>query len=484
MNWGLLSPEIAVTVLALSVLLVEIFRLQIDPRRLGYWIAGVVLLILVWTWCPLSQMPDGGTFTLSDGQVIYQVDSFALFFKRFFLLATVFLLVMSVEFSGQLESAPTEYYSLILFACVGMLLAASVVDFIMLFVSLELITVTFYVLTGYLRRQTASLEAGVKYLVIGAVASAFLLFGITFLFGTTGTTNFAEIATYAKEPDWSYKFGIVLVLVGLGFKIASVPLQVWAPDVYQGAPTTTTAFLAVGSKAAGFALLLRLFSVGLVPNQGIGTTLIAVISALTILYGNLGAIPQRNLKRLLGYSSIGHAGYMLMGIAAGSMLGMSAVLFYLFAYLFTTLTAFMVLVAVSNKVGSDDIEAYKGLAKRSPMLAAAMSISMVSLAGVPPLAGFFGKFLLFGAALESRLYGLIVVALIGVGASLYYYLGVIRVMYFAETKDTTIFKISLPLKACLAITMVAVFFIGIFQSPVVSRVEKAVENARLQLTQK
>jgi NADH-quinone oxidoreductase subunit N len=483
-NWRLLSPEIALAVLAVAVLLVDLFQVNCNKRGLGYLAAAGVLLVLVWTWCPVWQTPDGGKFSLSDGQVIYQVDAFAVFFKRFFLVATIFVLIMSVEFSKQIESGIAEYYALTLFASVGMLLAASVVDFVMLFVSLELITVTFYVLTSYLRRQVASLEGGLKYLVIGAVSSAFMLFGITFVFGTAQTTNFADIATYARDPDLGYKFGIVLVLVGIGFKVASVPMQIWAPDVYQGSPTPTTAFLAVGSKAAGFALLLRMFDSNIIPDGRIGTTLIAVISALTILYGNFGAIPQRNLKRLLGYSSIGHAGYMLMGIAAASTLGTSAVLFYLFAYLFTNLTAFIVVIAVSNAVGSDEIDAYKGLAKRSPLLAAAMAVSMVSLAGVPPLAGFFGKFLLFCAVLDAKLYWLIVIGLLGVGASFYFYLGVIRAMYFGEKKETVEFRIGWPMKTCLYLMIFAVFFIGIFQGPALDHVKKALEPNKIELSRR
>jgi len=483
-NWRLLSPEIALTVLAIGVLLVDLFRGQFNKRGLGYLAAGGVLLILAWTYCPLAHQTTNAGFEIGDGQVIYQVDSLALLFKRFFLLATTFVLIMSVEFSRQIESGIAEYYALIVFACVGMLLVSGVMDFVMLFVSLELITVTFYVLASYLRRQVTSLEGGLKYLVIGAVASAFLLFGITFIFGTTGTTNFADLAIHAGEAGAGYRFGILLVLAGIGFKIASVPMQIWAPDVYQGSPTPTTAFLAVGSKAAGFALLLRLFDSDVVPAGAIGATLIAVISALTILYGNFGAIPQRNVKRLLGYSSIGHAGYMLMGVAAASVMGTSAVLFYLFAYLFTNLTAFLVIVAVSNTVGSDEIDAYKGLAKRSPLLAAAMAVSMVSLAGVPPLAGFFGKFLLFGAAWESGLYWLLAVGLLGVGASLYFYLGVVRTMYFDEPKEPVDFRLGWPCKICLGVTIFAVFFIGIFQGPVFERVAKAVENAKLELTQR
>lgn len=484
MNWSLLTVEIAVALLGLLVLLADLVKGNWDRRRLGYGSAAVLIFVLAGTWCPLSHLPAGGSFVIGDGKVIYQVDAFAVFFKRFFLLATIFVLVMSVEFGKQIDSGRAEYYALTLFACVGMLLVSSVADFIMLFVSLELITVTFYVLTSYMRRQMASLEGGVKYLVIGAVSSAFLLFGITFIFGSTGTTNFGELRADSLSFHAPYNFGIVLVLIGLGFKIASVPLQIWAPDVYQGSPTPTTAFLAVGSKAAGFVLLLRLVTSELIPFGRIGTTLLAAIAALTILYGNFGAIPQRNLKRLLGYSSIGHAGYMLMGIAATSAFGVSAVMFYLCAYLFTTLTAFMVIVVVSNTLGSDDIDAYKGLAKRAPLLAAAMAVSMVSLAGIPPLAGFFGKFLLFGAALEAKLYWLIAAALAGVGASLYYYLGVVRAMYFGESTETVEFRVGWPLKACLWLTVIAVFVIGIFQGPVVDRVEKAVQRTETRLSQR
>src|SRR5258705_10100209 len=234
-----------------------------------------------------------------------------------------------------------------MFCATGMLLIASVNDFILLFVALELVTIAFYVLTSFLRRQTQSLEAGTKYLIPGALSSGFTVYGIAFIFGRTGTTNFDKLAELLKGgvPGTAFTLGMLLVMTGLGFKIASVPFQIWAPDVYQGAPTPVTAFLAVGSKAAGFALLLRVMMTGLLPVQSVWMPVILVLSAATLLYGNLGAISQHNIKRLLGYSSIGHAGYMLMGVAAVNQLGTQAVMFFLEQYTFTNLCAFLPIIA-------------------------------------------------------------------------------------------------------------------------------------------
>ena len=261
---------------------------------------------------------------------------------------------MSVEFADRIVTGISEYYSLIIFALSGMLFAASANDFAMLFVSIELITITFYVLTSFQRGRLVSLEAGVKYLILGALSSAFLVFGIALVWGTTGKLNFNELAPVASRfaGNQIFLMGVLLVLVGLGFKIAAFPFQIWAPDVYQGAPTPTTAFLAVGSKAAGFVLLLRVLFTAVPSVTAHWADLLIVISGITILYGNLCAIPQRNLKRLLGYSSIAHAGYMLLGAAAlaggvnNSTAGGSAILYYLAGYLFTVLGAFTVICLV------------------------------------------------------------------------------------------------------------------------------------------
>jgi len=370
-----------------------------------------------------------------------------------------------------------------MFCASGMLILASVNDFILLFVALELVTITFYVLASYLRRKVLSLEAGTKYLILGALSSGFNVYGIAYIFGTTGTTNFDKLSSQLSAsitPPTAFTFGVLLVLTGIGFKIASVPFQIWAPDVYQGAPTPVTAFLAVGSKAAGFALLLRVLFSGLLPVNSDWNTLIMVLAAATLLYGNLGAIPQSNIKRLLGYSSIGHAGYMLMGIAAVNALGAGAVLFYLGQYAFTNLCAFLAIIAVTNATDSDEIPSFSGLGRRSPVLGLALFLSMMSLAGIPPLSGFFGKFQLFAAVIERAETDWHYYILAGIGAaavvvSLYFYLGVGKAIYLQEPYPGAAgpIAVSKPMRAALYVCMAAMIVLGIYQRPLVDAAIKA-----------
>jgi NADH-quinone oxidoreductase subunit N len=400
-------------------------------------------------------------------------DGLSIFFKRLFLAAAILVLFIAAEFADRIAAA-AEYYSLILFALAGMLFAASANDFAMLFVSIELITITFYVLVSFQRNRLVSLEAGVKYLILGALSSAFMVFGIALIWGTTGKLNFTELAAVAPQFADSKIFvlGVLLVLAGLGFKIAMFPFQIWAPDVYQGAPTPTTAFLAIGSKAAGFVLLLRFLFTALpgVIHTPLWANLLIVLSGITILYGNLCALPQQNIKRLLGYSSISHAGYLLLGVAALNASGQAAILYYLAGYLFTVLAAFLVITLVLRHLEAEEISGLAGLHQRSPLLAATMTVSMVSLAGIPPLAGFFGKFLLLKAAVEAAqttgnhgYYCLVFTALAGVVISLYYYFGVIRVMYWSQdAKDLSAIELSAPAKVTAWICIAGTFWIGLF----------------------
>jgi NADH-quinone oxidoreductase subunit N len=393
---------------------------------------------------------------------------------------------MSVEFAERLEGGISEYYSLVLFALAGMLFASSANDFSLLFVSLELITVTFYVLTSFQRARLASLEAGVKYLIIGALSTAFTVFGIAMVYGISGKLNFGELAAVAAQygSNRLFLFGLLLVLVGLGFKIAAFPFQIWAPDVYQGAPAPTTAFLAIGSKAAGFVLLLRVLFTAVPTVAEHWRNLLIVLSGLTILYGNLCAIPQRNLKRLLGYSSIAHAGYLLLGVAALSLAGQAAVLYYLSGYLFAVLGAFTVICLVTRQVEGEDISALAGLHQRSPLLAFTLTLSMVSLAGIPPLAGFFGKFLLLRSVIEAApghpgYYCLTFTALAGVVISLYYYFGVIRAIYWSrEAADLTPIKPSIPIRCSLYVCVLGMLFLGLYPAPIVRAALHAVRFLR------
>ncbi len=461
--------ECLLVILALGALLTDAFRPVADKRRFGLLLAGLVGLTFLYSF---ALLPVDGTFF----HEMYRLDASALFFKRLFLLATALVLVMGAEFSRRIESGGAEFNAEVLLAATGMLLTASVNDFILLFVALELVTISFYVLVSYLRRQVPSLEAGTKYLILGALSSGFMVYGIAYIFGTTGTTNFDTLrATLNASTSPAFTVGMLLVLAGLGFKIAAVPFQIWAPDVYQGAPTPVTAFLAVGSKAAGFALLLRVLLAGLLPVSAVWMPVLLVLAALTLIYGNFGALPQTNIKRLLGYSSIGHAGYLLMGVAAVNTLGAEAVLFYLAQYALTVFCAFLVIVAVEREL----IPEYAGLGKRSPLLGVALFLAMMSLAGVPPLSGFFGKFQLFAAVIERarsqpQFYWLAGIGAATVVVSLYFYLNVGRAIYLDEpAADAEPIAVSPVTRVMLWVCLAAMIGLGIYPQPLVALAQQA-----------
>ena len=480
MNISATILEIGVLLLGLGILLADLWLPVERKRALGYVAAAGLVAILA------------GSFVLPVAEAQYAfghmfvVDSLALFFKRFFLVAAILVLIMEFEFAGLRQSGVAEYYALVLFALSGMMFAASANDFVMVFVSVELITVTFYVLISFQQSRLRSLEAGVKYLILGALSTGFTVYGIALIFGTANTTSFEAIlaanATFAGNPI--FLLGLLLVFVGIGFKISAVPFQIWAPDVYQGAPAPTTAFLAVGSKAAGFVLLLRIFF-GAAPQATLDwTKLLMVLSAASILYGNLCAIPQRNLKRLLGYSSIAHAGYMLLGVTAMSVAGSAAILFYFAGYLFTVLAAFTVICIAMRESESEEIGALSSLRQRSPLLAASLTLAMVSLAGIPPLAGFFGKFLLLTAllergALEPAFYWLAGITIVGVVISFYYYLGVVRAIYWPERPlsgappPVVALTLSLPARGVLYFCIAGMLFLGLYPNPVVNLSQRA-----------
>jgi NADH-quinone oxidoreductase subunit N len=467
--------EISVIGLGLVLMLADLF-VPAERRRFISYAAIAALGVLLVT--SLSGNGSCGQFGTAFGGMFVN-DALSLFFKQLFIVAAILVLFMAAEFSDKLaEGSVAEYYSLILFALAGMLFAASSNDFTMLFVSIELITITFYVLVSFQRSKLQSLEAGVKYLILGALSSSFMVFGIALIWGTTGELNFTKLAAVAPQFADSRIFllGVLLVLVGLGFKIAAFPFQIWAPDVYQGAPTPTTAFLAIGSKAAGFVLLLRVLFTAVPSVTARWANLLIVISAITILYGNLCAIPQRNLKRLLGYSSIAHAGYLLLGVAALSASGQSALIYYLAGYVFTVMAGFFVITLVMRHLATEDISSLAGLNQRSPLLAATLTIAMVSLAGIPPLAGFFGKFLLLKAVIQTAqvtgnhgYYCLAFTALVGVIISLYYYFGVIRAIYWSkEPADLAPIEISAPAKISIWACIAGIFWIGLFPNTVLN----------------
>jgi NADH-quinone oxidoreductase subunit N len=465
------SLEIAVLVLGVLLLLFEAFAERIDKRTLAFTAMaglGAVLVASFFLAPPPAEIPSSGFWTF------YTADPLAIFFKRFALVATIIVLVMMVDYAPIVrqsihgtthQSGLGEFFALPIFTCAGLMWMASAVDFVMIFVSLELVTISFYVLVSFTRRNPATLEAGVKYLILSALSTGFLVYGIAWIFGVTGETNLARVTAVLARPgleEGPALFGMVLILVALGFKIAAVPFQMWVPDVYQGAPTPVTAYLSVGSKAAGFVVLLRVLQPFLLLRQI--ERLLAVVALLTLIYGNLAALPQSNLKRLLAYSSIAHAGYLLIGVVC---IDGEAIAFYLVAYLLMTLLSFAVLVVVAKQTG-DNIEDFNGLAQRSPFLAFAMLIAMASLAGVPFTAGFLGKFYIFNAAVARQQSALIVVGVITVACGFYYYFKVVRAMYWEDPPgETAVFSGQLS-RITMAALIAGIIFLGVYPQPVLN----------------
>ena len=480
--------EMMVLVLGLAVLIADLWMAPSKRRLIGHLSAlslGIIFLFSLRE--SYVDLVNESTDVFFNSR--YKIDGLAIFFKRFFILASIFVLIFAVDFADRIRSGFSEYYAFIIFALAGMMFAASANDFSMLFVSIELITITFYILVSYQRHRLQSLEAGVKYLILGAVSSAFMIYGIALIFGEAGSLKFEDLHAKQSELLGSkvFLFGMLFLFAGLAFKISAFPFQVWAPDVYQGAPTPTTAFLALGSKAAGFVLLIRLLVISLPDLTREWTTLFICISAVTILYGNLCALPQRNLKRLLAYSGIANAGYLLMGIVAQSEAGTAAILYYLAGYLFALITIFLIINLLTKEGEGEDISCLENLNNRSPFLAVAMTLAVVSLAGIPPLAGFFGKFLLI-KSVATEAFGnigyfvLLAVAVFGVVASIFYYFGIVRTVFWNHKVDEiTPVSVGLPIRFVLVSCVVGILYLGLLPNKPIKWVESAaaVENKSL-----
>jgi len=452
---SLLLPEIAIVAVVALLALVEIGLPDFSRRfgtRLNFAAVGVVALTLF--------RAIGRSGTAFDGMFV--ADPFALFFKFIFLASAAFVLWMKGR-----EEGGAEFHLLLWSALLGMFFLVSSGNFILLFISLELMTLSLYVLASYTRRELATIEAGLKYLVLGSLASAFLLYGMSLVYASSGTLSFDDlkIAVQSQRESWLFVAGVLLILSALGFKVASVPFQVWVPDVYQGAPTPVVAFLSVASKSAGFAALLRLFLQVWGPLDSERRTLFSLLASLTLLYGNLGALVQNDLKRLLGYSSIAHAGFLLIALAAGGEDGSASLLYYLIAFAASNLTAFLVVSLLEGEEKSHDLEVYRGLSVRSPLLAAALFLSLLSLAGVPPLAGFFSKFFILLQAARSGLTGIVFLGAVNVAISLYYYLNVVRTLYLEKPGPKGQISVSFSSRVLLYGLMTMIVLVGLWQAP-------------------
>lgn len=460
-NYALLTPEIAMAILTLILLAVGL----LIPRGSGMLSLTVfgLLGILAYT---VFDFYTGQNNTFLQG--MYYRDQFAVFFKILFLVAALLVVLSSGDYVQKLPAHKGEFYALLVAATLGMMLMAGAGDLITLYVGLELMTISFYVMVAYWVNDGRSSEAGIKYLVLGATSSAILLYGISLIYGLTGTTLLSQIAqSLGNTVTPTTILATVFLLAGFGFKISLVPFHMWAPDIYEGAPTPVTAFLAVASKAAAFAALIRVYVITM-NSQSFSVTgqnLIMVLAILTMILGNLVAIPQKNIKRLLAYSSVAQAGYLMVGIIAGDVAGVKGVLFYAMTYVFANLGAFAVATHIGQAQGSDEIKDFAGLAKRSPVAAAVMTACLLSLAGIPPLAGFVGKFYLFSAVMNQ---GFTVIAYIGFVMSMvsvYYYLSVVKVMYLTEGEGLPDIPVHGASKFTMVFTMLVTLALGIYPTP-------------------
>jgi NADH-quinone oxidoreductase subunit N len=405
---------------------------------------------------------------------MFLVDNYSVFFQWLFLVITGISVLISIQFNERESINRGEYYALLLFACTGMSLMAVSCDLILTFLGLEILSIATYILAGFKRTDVRSNESSLKYFLLGSFATAFLLYGIALIYGSTGTTNYhsiRELALYQGSVSITVLLGLGLLLVGFGFKVALVPFHSWAPDVYEGAPTPVTAFMTVGPKAAGFAALVRILAQALPALSSDWAAILWLLSILTMTLGNIVAILQTNIKRMLAYSAIAHAGYLLVGIVANTDTGFSAVLFYLIVYTIMNLGAFSIVLSLSRTGDSCvNISDYAGLGRKAPFLAAALSLFLISLAGIPLTGGFIGKFYLFSAAIQKGYIGLTVFAVLNSVVSVYYYFRLMVIMYMKEPAEgqTPPDRVALPVLAIIVIGMAGIFFLGIYPGQILN----------------
>ncbi|MFC1966063.1 NADH-quinone oxidoreductase subunit N [Chloroflexota bacterium] len=480
MNLELFIPELILAAFAIVIILLDLF-----VQRKGV-LAVVSLAGLV--------ISAGFTIAMWGGspQAIFNnmlaVDNFALFFKLLFLIIATLVILATTDYASKLARFQGEYYALVLISALGMMLMAATTELISIYIALELTSISLYALVGFLK-DSKSTEASLKYLLLGALASAVLLYGMALVFGVTGKTQLGEIAQVVQAMSLQNTFdnpalilGIVLLVAGFGFKIAAVPFHMWVPDVYEGAPTPITAYLSVGSKAAGFAVILRVFysAFGLPEWLSLNWGLVfAVLAAIGMTLGNVVALPQTNIKRMLGYSSIAQAGYLMVGLAAmgaspsADVLGRSGILFFLAGYTVANLGAFTAIIAISSKLDSDLIHDYSGMIKRAPLLALALTLCLISLIGMPPAAGFMAKFYIFSGAVQHGLLWLVIIAVLNSVISAYYYLRVVKVMWFGEPASEEKVPSSGALRLALSLSCLGVLLLGIVPNYIMKLAEMA-----------
>jgi NADH-quinone oxidoreductase subunit N len=473
-------PEILILGLAMLLLVIEPFLRHERRRNLGWITAGGLLVALA---CTVTFGLPGAAASTFGGTIRF--DGLGFFFKLLFIAgaALTALLLMDHDRVGKRGEA----YILLLVSTIGMCLMGSASDLVMLYLAIETTSIPLYVLAGFMLTDDRSTEAGFKYLLYGAMTSTIMLYGFSLLYGFSGTTNLYGLSAgmdVSSVPLLAILGVVLMLIVGLGFKVSLVPLHFWAPDVYEGAPTPVAGFLSTASKAAGFVVLVRVFLIAF-PVDAVQTSVnwtivLAVLAAVTMTVGNLLALPQRNLKRLLAYSSIGHAGYVLIGVAAATRLGIASVAFYMLAYLVTNLAAFGIVMAVGRHTDSDDYDAYRGLSRRSPILALAMLAAFLSLAGMPPFGGFIAKVLVFAAGVQADLVWLVVVGILNSVVGVYYYLNVMKYVYLfrleGNDEEQHPIPVSRPYALALLVLTIGIILVGTVFAPWFSLAEGAAAN--------
>lgn len=456
-------PEILLLALAGIILVVDLASQRSRGLLLAWLTAlgltGILIIAL------LYGQPGENDVLIFGGMLRHDWTAFA--FRVLFLFAAAMTALLSIDVEGVADRG--EYYALLIVATLGMSLMASAADMIMLFLAIETTSIPLYILAGFMKGDDKSTESGLKYFLFGALTSAVMLYGFSLLYGFSGDTNIyrlSEAMHAGAVSPWLFGGMAVLVLVGFSFKISAAPFQFWAPDVYEGAPTPITSFISTASKAAGFAVLLRFMLAVFPAIEAEWVSLLAIIATATMTVGNLLAIPQTNIKRLLAYSSIAHAGYAMIGLVALSSFGTATVIFYLISYVVTNITAFAVVILFARSAGSDEIEDYAGLSRRSPGLALVLLVALLSLGGMPPLAGFVAKFYVFAAAIESGWIWLAFVGVLNAIIGLYYYMTILKVVYLYRSEDEDK-PIAIPRSYALVlmICVIAILAIGTLSAP-------------------
>ena len=472
-------PEIILTVVIITSIIYDLLIDKNQSGRVGWVLVFGLILVAI-----SLHLQDGFRITtlFTDAVVI---DPFAIFFKILIILATILVSIVSLH-SGELSLyRKGEYFALLGIVTFGLFLMVSSIDLIMVYISIEIVSIMSFVLAGYLKQEERSNEAALKYVVYGAFSSGIMLFGLSYVYGLTGSTNFFQIyqsisSLSSNQTETAVLVALLMILAGFGYKISAVPFLFWTPDVYEGSPTTITAYLSVAPKAGAFALMIRFFNQVFADGGAMGgldassftefpwASILSLMAVVTMTLGNVVAIQQDSIKRMLAYSSIAHAGYMLLAMPVMSGDGIYAIMMYLFMYLFMNLGAFFVVITIKNQTGGESFDDYKGLGWEMPLVGVVMTIFMVSLTGLPPTAGFIGKFYIFAALIKggNTFYWLVIIGGINSVVSLYYYLRVVKVMYFEGEKKESILYPPRVLSAMLIITAVPTIFLGLYWSPV------------------